>query len=123
MIPVGEEAGFTGFVDLVKMKAFVYAEGGKSTETDIPADHLERAKEYREKLVEAAAETDDELLAKYLEEGSLDEDKMLKALRAGHQRGHDHPGPVRGGDEEHRQPSAARPDRQGVPVARRPCAR
>ena len=83
MIPVGEEAGFTGYIDLGKMKAFVYGEGGKSTETDIPDDHLERAKEFREKLVEAAAETDDELLAKYLEEGSLDEDTMLKAMRRG----------------------------------------
>ncbi len=83
MIPVGEEAGFKGYVDLGKMKAFVYAEGGKSTETDIPGDHMDRAKEFREKLVEAAAETDDELLAKYLEEGSLDEDTMLKAMRRG----------------------------------------
>jgi elongation factor G len=83
MIPVGEEAGFKGYIDLGKMKAFVYAEGGKSAETDIPGDHMDRAKEYREKLVEAAAETDDELLAKYLEEGSLDEDTMLKAMRRG----------------------------------------
>jgi elongation factor G len=83
MIPVGEEAGFKGYIDLGKMKAFVYAEGGKSTETDIPGDHMDRAKEYREKLVEAAAETDDELLAKYLEDGSLDEDTMLKAMRRG----------------------------------------
>src|SRR5207237_4753203 len=46
-------------------------------------DLSDRAKEYREKLVEAAAETDDELLSKYLEEGSLGEPEMLKALRAG----------------------------------------
>jgi elongation factor G len=81
-IPVGEESGFRGTVDLVKMKAIVYTDG-KPAETDIPADLVERAKEYREKLVEAAAESDDELLAKYLEEGSLEEDEMLKALRAG----------------------------------------
>jgi elongation factor G len=83
MIPVGEEAGFKGYIDLGKMKAFVYAEGGKSAETDIPGDYMDRAREYREKLVEAAAETDDELLAKYLEEGSLDDDTMLKAMRRG----------------------------------------
>ncbi|MEX2145842.1 MAG: elongation factor G [Candidatus Rokuibacteriota bacterium] len=83
MIPVGEESGFKGYIDLGKMKAFVYAEGGKSTETDIPGDHMDQAKEYREKLVEAAAETDDELLAKYLDEGSLDDDTMLKAMRRG----------------------------------------
>ena len=81
-IPVGEEAGFRGAVDLVKMKAVTYA-GGKPAEGEIPGDLSDRAKEYREKLVEAAAETDDELLSKYLEEGSLGEPEMLKALRAG----------------------------------------
>jgi len=79
---VGEESGFRGFVDLVKMTAVTVA-GGKATEADIPGDLADRAKEYREKLVEAAAETDDELLSKYLEEGSLGEPEMLKALRAG----------------------------------------
>src|SRR3989441_9245297 len=81
-IPVGEESGFQGFVDLVKMKGIVHADG-KPRETDIPAEAAARAKEYREKLVEAAAETDDDLTAKCLEAGSLDEAEMLKALRAG----------------------------------------
>jgi len=81
-IPLGEESGFKGFVDLVKMKAVAVA-GGKPSEGDIPGDLADRAKEYREKLVEAAAETDDELLSKYLDEGSLGEPEMLKALRAG----------------------------------------
>src|SRR5262245_28232365 len=81
-IPVGEEAGFRGFVDLGKMKAVVYTDG-KPGETEIPGDVAERAKTYREKLVEAAAETDDDLLNKYLEEGALDDAEMLKALRLG----------------------------------------
>jgi len=81
-LPIGEESGFRGFVDLVKMKAITLA-GNKPAEGDIPGDLADRAKEYREKLVEAAAETDDDLLAKYLEEGSLGEAEMLKALRAG----------------------------------------
>jgi len=81
-IPIGEESGFRGFVDLVKMKAVAVA-GGKPSEGDIQGDLADRAKEYREKLVEAAAETDDELLSKYLDEGSLGEPEMLKALRAG----------------------------------------
>jgi elongation factor G len=81
-IPVGEESGFRGFVDLISQRATVYADG-KSTEGAIPADAADRAREWREKLVEAAAETDDDLLAKYLEEGSLDEAEMLKALRTG----------------------------------------
>jgi elongation factor G len=63
-IPVGEESGFRGFVDLGKMKAVVYTDG-KPAETDIPADLADRAREYREKLVEAAAETDDDLLSRY----------------------------------------------------------
>jgi elongation factor G len=82
-IPVGEEGGFRGFVNLGKMKAIVYGADGKAVETEIPADAAERAKEYREKLVEAAAETDDELLNKYLEEGGLGDAEMLKALRLG----------------------------------------
>ncbi|HSE93353.1 MAG TPA: elongation factor G [Methylomirabilota bacterium] len=81
-IPVGEESGFRGFVDLGKMKAVVH-EGSKTSETEIPADVAERAKQYREKLVEAAAETDDDLLNKYLEEGGLGDAEMLKALRLG----------------------------------------
>jgi elongation factor G len=81
-VPVGEESGFQGYVDLVRMKATAFADG-RPKEIDVPADLADRAREYREKLVEAAAETDDELLNKYLEEGSLGEAEMLKALRAG----------------------------------------
>ena len=81
-LPVGQESGFRGAIDLVKMKAIVSADG-KPSETEIPADLADRAKEYREKLVEAAAETDDDLLTKYLEEGALEEAEMLKALRRG----------------------------------------
>ena len=81
-IPVGEESAFRGYVDLVTQKATVFSDG-KGSETAIPADLADRVKEWREKLVEAAAETDDDLLGKYLEEGSLDEPEMLKALRAG----------------------------------------
>jgi len=81
-LPVGEESSFKGFVDLVKMKA-VTVVGGKPVEGEIPGDLADLTKEYREKLVEAAAETDDELLSKYLDEGSLGEPEMLKALRAG----------------------------------------
>ncbi|PYM06922.1 MAG: elongation factor G, partial [Candidatus Rokuibacteriota bacterium] len=69
-IPIGAEQAFTGVVDLVRMK-------------NVPAELAGQAKEYREKLIEAAAETDDELLNKYLEEGSIDEAEMVRALRAG----------------------------------------
>src|SRR5438477_8105163 len=82
-LPIGDEHDFKGFVDLVTQKAVTYGADGKPVEGAIPADLADRVKEYREKVVEAAAETDDELTAKYLEEGSLDETEMLKALRAG----------------------------------------
>jgi elongation factor G len=82
-VPVGEEQGFRGFVDLVTQKAVTYGADGKASEGAVPAELADRVKEYREKLVEAAAETDDDLLAKYLEEGSLAEAEMLTALRAG----------------------------------------
>jgi elongation factor G len=79
-VPVGQEAAFRGVVDLVRMKASVEIDG-KVQETDIPAELADTAREQREKLVEAVAETDDELLARYLEEGSLGEAEVLKALR------------------------------------------
>jgi elongation factor G len=79
-IPVGSEGAFSGVVDLIAMKALVTTDG-KLKETEIPGEVMETAKSYREKLAEAAAETDDELLAKYLEEGAIGEAEMLEALR------------------------------------------
>jgi len=79
-VPIGSEAGFSGVVDLISMKALITADG-KVKESDIPGDVIETAKSYREKLAEAAAETDDDLLAKYLEEGAIGEEEMLTALR------------------------------------------
>jgi elongation factor G len=81
-IPIGEESGFRGYVDLVTQKATLFTDG-KPSEQAVPAEAADRVKEWREKLVEAAAETDDDLLSKYLEEGSLAEPEMLKALKAG----------------------------------------
>ncbi len=78
-VPMGGEADFRGVVDLIKMKALLLADG-KVKEADIPGELTETAKAWREKLTEAAAETDDDLLAKYLEEGAIGEDEMLKAL-------------------------------------------
>ena len=69
-IPVGAEDKFQGVVDLVTMKARIWRDetlGAKYDDVDIPADLLERAKEYREKLVEAVAESDDALFEKYIE--------------------------------------------------------
>jgi elongation factor G len=79
-LPLGSEAAFKGVVDLVKMRALVNADG-RAQDTDIPADLVETARAWREKLAEAAAETDDDLLTKYLEEGSIGDKEMLGALR------------------------------------------
>ncbi len=79
-IPVGSESGTSGVVDLVAMKALITVDG-KVKETEIPNDVMDAATAHREKLAEAAAETDDDLLAKYLEEGSIGEAEMLAALK------------------------------------------
>ena len=69
-LPIGAEENLKGVVDLIKMKALVYADddpaGRKIIEEEIPADMLSKAKEYREKLVEAIVETNDDLMHKYL---------------------------------------------------------
>ncbi|MFC4252831.1 elongation factor G [Sinimarinibacterium flocculans] len=84
VIPIGAEDKFQGVVDLVKMKAIIWDEssqGMKFDYADIPADLVDTAKEWREKMVESAAEASEELMNKYLEEGDLSEDEIKKALR------------------------------------------
>ena len=85
VIPIGAEEHFTGVVDLRKMKAIIWDEasqGMKFTFEDIPANLVEQAKEWREKMVEAAAEASEELMNKYLEEGELSEAEITAGLRA-----------------------------------------
>ena len=85
VIPIGAEEHFTGVVDLRKMKAIIWDEasqGMKFTFGDIPADLVETAKEWREKMVEAAAEASEELMNKYLEEGDLTEEEITAGLRS-----------------------------------------
>jgi elongation factor G len=85
VIPIGAEDNFVGVVDLRKMKAIIWDEasqGMKFTFEDIPANLVEQAKEWREKMVEAAAEASEELMNKYLEEGSLTEAEITAGLRA-----------------------------------------
>ncbi|GAA5173080.1 elongation factor G [Viridibacterium curvum] len=83
-VPIGAEDNFTGVIDLVKMKAILWDEasqGTKFTYEDIPANLVETAKEWREKMLEAAAESSEELMNKYLEEGDLSEADLKSALR------------------------------------------
>jgi elongation factor G len=85
-LPIGSGEDFTGVVDLLQMKAHVYDDdslGLKFSTENIPEGMIAQAEEYRSMLVESAAEIDDELLAKYLEYGTLDNVEILTALRKG----------------------------------------
>ena len=85
VIPIGAEESFQGVVDLIKMKAIYWDEasqGMKFDYRDIPAELQAQAEEWREKMVEAAAEANEELMNKYLEEGDLSEAEIMAGLRA-----------------------------------------
>jgi elongation factor G len=82
-LPIGAEQDFRGIVDLLHLKAFVTAEDGKGSEIPIPDDMKQRVEEYRGQLIEAAAESDDSLLEKYLDAGTLSEDEIQRGLRQG----------------------------------------
>lgn len=84
-LPIGAEENFKGIVDLVRMKAYLYTNdvGTDIQITDIPADMQDMAEEFRLKLVESAAEVDDELIEKYLSGEELTEEEIRLALRKG----------------------------------------
>ena len=84
VIPIGAEDKFEGVVDLIKMKAIIWDEasqGMKFDYRDIPANLKEKAAEWREKMLEAAAEADEDLMNEYLENGDLPEEKIKAGLR------------------------------------------
>ncbi|MCD8571058.1 MAG: elongation factor G [Alphaproteobacteria bacterium] len=85
-LPIGEESGFVGIVDLIKMKAIIWnAEtlGATFEETDIPADLVDKAQEYREKMIEMAVEMDDAAMEAYLEGNEPDVATLKKCIRKG----------------------------------------
>ncbi|MFG6318984.1 MAG: elongation factor G [Clostridia bacterium] len=84
-LPIGSEDNFKGIVDLIKMRAFIHKDdlGKEIEETDIPAEMLEQANEYRTLMLEAVAEQDEELMMKYLEGEELSEEEIKKGLRTG----------------------------------------
>jgi elongation factor G len=85
VIPIGAEENFKGVVDLAKMKAIIWddeSHGMKFSYEDVPADLADTAAEWREKMVESAAEASEELMNKYLEEGDLSEEEITAGLRA-----------------------------------------
>jgi elongation factor G len=84
VVPIGAEENFKGVVDLLKMKAIIWDEASQGTKfdyVDIPAELVDTCQEWREKMVEAAAEANEDLMNKYLEEGDLPEADIIKALR------------------------------------------
>ena len=82
-LPIGAEDDFSGIIDLIKMKAEIYTNdlGTDIQETDIPEDLQDLAEEWREKLVEAVAETDEELMERYLEGEEISEAELKAAIR------------------------------------------
>ena len=84
-LPIGKEDSFIGIIDLIKMKAEIYKDdmGQEIEETDIPADLMELAKNYRDKMIESASEQDEDLMMKYLENEEIEEELIKKAIRKG----------------------------------------
>ncbi len=84
-VPIGAEAGFQGVVDLVEMKAHIWPEeSGERWETlEIPAELADQAEEWRHKMLDIVAETDEALLEKYLEDDEVSPDEIRRAIRSG----------------------------------------
>ncbi len=82
-LPIGTESDFIGIIDLMKMKAYIFEDdlGKEIDEEDIPADYLEKAEEYRAKMVEAICETDESLMEKFFGEEEISEEELKAALR------------------------------------------
>ena len=82
-LPIGEEHGFTGVVDLVRMRALTFAtDTGRMVEEDVPAGLADEAAAARERLIEMVAEADEKLMEKFFEEGTLSQDDLVAGLRA-----------------------------------------
>ena len=110
-LPIGSEQNFKGLIDLVRMKGVVWDDellGAKYHDVDIPADMLDQAKEYREKMVEAACELDDDATTAYLEGKMPDEATLKKLIRKAVITGAFFPGAVRLRLQEQGRAAAAR---------------
>jgi elongation factor G len=82
-LPIGQAETFKGIVDLLRMKAYTFDDKGDPQESDIPADMQDLVNSEREKLIETAAETDDALLEKFFEAGTLEKDDFMKGFSNG----------------------------------------
>ncbi|MDA8169793.1 MAG: elongation factor G [Nitrospiraceae bacterium] len=81
-VPIGAGATFSGFVDLIEMKAYIYG-NGKPRETEIPSEAAADVEKYRKKLVEKIAEADDNLLSIYLEGGEIKKEEIINGVKTG----------------------------------------
>ena len=88
-IPIGRESGLRGYVDLLTMRAYMYSDNrdGQVTETDVPTELLDEVETYRLQLVEKIAESDEELMLRYLEDDEISADELRTGLRDGVARG------------------------------------
>jgi elongation factor G len=82
-LPIGEEHDFSGVMDLLTRRAYRYDAGPTATEGDWPEDLAAKAEPYREKLQDAVAEADDALLEKYLDQGELSSEEIVRGVKAG----------------------------------------
>jgi elongation factor G len=90
-LPIGAETNFSGVVDLLRQKAFFFQQNGEMKEADIPAELTEEAASLRESLMEQVAETDDDLIEKFLEDGELSANDLRAGLRNAAKAGKLHP--------------------------------
>ena len=118
-LPIGREHEFNGVADLLHEKADLYPDGPRAEESDWPQDLHTIADPAREKLMEAVAESDDDLIEEYLEQGTLPEEHIV-SRREGRVRARaSRPGDPRLGGQGDRRRPAARLHRRGVPLADR----
>ena len=82
-VPIGSEDSFKGVVNVMNQKAYMFDDNGKAKEAEIPEDMVDEIGAYRESLMEQVAETDDNLIEKFLEEGELSDEELLEGLKAG----------------------------------------
>ncbi len=82
-LPIGEQSGFRGVIDLVTQKAYTFEGGNKVQEVSIPADQKDRISTYREQLIESAVESDDAIMEKFLEGEELSDEEILSVVKLG----------------------------------------
>ncbi|HXL35746.1 MAG TPA: elongation factor G [Ktedonobacteraceae bacterium] len=82
-LPIGEQSGFKGVIDLVSQKAYTFEGGNKVQEVAIPAELQDRISSYREQLIESAVESDDDIMEKFLEGEELSDEEILSVVKKG----------------------------------------